>query len=110
MHYDKLGITGGDLCAAVARALVHDAAENCIGTFGFPQITAQRTEVGFNIEMRLSNVSETFDVSNAEASRMVKTMKNSEQFDVEVFDRIQEAISKLGGRSRANATDLPVQR
>ncbi len=97
-YYSKLGLSDGDLCAAVARAIVHDAAEDGLGTGGFPQITARRAKDGFALELRMDKHARSFDVTDAEARRMVTTMKTSEQYDPVVFDRIQEAVAQLLGR------------
>lgn len=96
-YYSKLGHSDGDLCAAVARAIVHDAAVNGLGTGGFPEITARRAKDGFAVELRMDKHARSFDVTDAEARRMVATMKNLEQYDTAVFDRIQEAMAQLEG-------------
>ena len=97
MHFNELGFSDGTLCASVARAIVHDAAINTLGTGGFPQITARRSEGGFSVELKMQQHTQSFDITTAEASRMVDTLRSSEQHDIDVFDRIQDAVARLEG-------------
>jgi hypothetical protein len=100
MLIDELGFTTGDLCASVALILVHDAAENCLGTSGFPQITATRSSAGFTITMTLADAHVSVEVNEIESKNMVKKMKEAVQYDADVFDRVQEAIAQLTALSR----------
>ncbi|VVS95840.1 hypothetical protein [Erythrobacter sp. EC-HK427] len=103
MYYDQLGISSGDLCAAVALALVHDASENCLGTPGFPQIDARRNGQEFVIDMRLDQGCATISITTDEACRMVEAMKSERRCLPQVFQRIQEATAKLEMAMRNNS-------
>ena len=97
MLFKELGFSDGTLCAAVARAIVHDAAQNTLGTGCFPKITARHTDDRMRIEISTDHKTISFEVTEAEATRMVETLRKSEQYDVVVFDRIQEAVAQLEG-------------
>lgn len=97
MYLNRLGITDGQLCASVARAIVQDAATENLATGAFPEISAQRADEGFLIQMRVKGHCRSFNVTDAEARNMVEAMRLSKHCGDDVFDRIQEAIAQLEG-------------
>ena len=101
MLYSRLGFSSGDVCAAVARGIVHDAAVNRLAIKGLPEISCTSNADGFQILLRSGEHRQLFNLTEAEATRMIETMRTSEQHDQALFDRIQNAVAELeGDRSR----------
>lgn len=94
-YYTRLGITDSELCAAIARAIVHDVKVNNLGIHGFPAVASRRTETGFLIELHWQSHVRSFEMSEDEAKGAVALLKRSEQYDAATFDRIQEALAAL---------------
>jgi hypothetical protein len=91
-----IGISSGDIGAAIAEAVIHDVRVNGLGIQGFPQITvAHPSKDTFGISLKFDAYTCDFTMTAAEAKRAVKTMKAKKGHDDGIFRRVQNAAVEI---------------
>jgi hypothetical protein len=91
-----IGVSSGDIGAAIAEAIIHDIRVNGLGIQGFPQIiVAHPDNDTFAVRLGFDAYASSFTITAAEAKRAVATMKAGRGHDVGIFLRVQDAAVEL---------------
>ena len=91
-----IGISSGDIGAAIAEAVIHDVRVNGLGIQGFPQITVEHpSKDTFAISLGFGTHTSDFSITAAEAKRAVNTMKAKKGHDDGIFRRVQNAAVEI---------------
>lgn len=91
-----IGVSSGDIGAAVAEAVIHDVRVNGLGIQGFPQITvAHPDKATFSIGLSFNEHVSAFTITADEAKRAVETMKAGRGHDPGIFRRVQDAAVEI---------------
>lgn len=91
-----IGISSGDIGAAIAEAVIHDVRVNGLGIQGFPQITVGHPSTDtFSIRLTFDTYSSELTITADEAKRAVAAMKARRGHDEGIFRRVQDAAVEL---------------
>lgn len=91
-----IGVSSGDIGAAIAEAIIHDIRVNGLGIQGFPQITVTHpTKDVFAIRLTFDAYSSELTITADEANRAVAAMKAGRGHDDGIFRRVQDAAVEL---------------
>lgn len=91
-----IGISSGDIGAAIAEAIIHDIRVNGLGIQGFPQITVSHpSKDAFSIRLTFDSYTSDLTITADEAKRAVATMKARRGHDDGIFRRVQDAAVEL---------------
>jgi hypothetical protein len=91
-----IGVSSGDMAAAIAEAVIHDIRVNGLGIQGFPQITvAHPSKEAFAIRLTFDTYSSDLTITADEAKRAVATLKAGRGHDEAIFRRVQDAAVEL---------------
>jgi len=91
-----IGVSSGDIGAAIAEAVIHDVRVNGLGIQGFPQITvAHPTKDTFAISLKFDTHTSDFTITADEAKGAVKAMKTKKGHDEVIFRRVQDAAVEI---------------
>src|SRR3546814_7443016 len=89
-----IGVSSGDIGAAIAESIIHDVRVNGLGIQGFPQITvAHPSKVVFAIGLKFDGYESGFTITADEAKRAVRTMKGGKGQDAAI--RSEEHTTEL---------------
>jgi hypothetical protein len=91
-----IGVSSGDIGAAIAEAIIHDIRVNGLGIQGFPQITVSHpSKDAFSIRLTFDSYTSDLTITANEAKRAVATMKAGRGQDDCIFRRVQDAAVEL---------------
>jgi hypothetical protein len=91
-----IGVSSGDIGAAIAEAVIHDIRVNGLGIQGFPQITVKHPAKDvFAIRLTFDTYSSELTITADEAKRAVAAMKAGRGHDDGIFRRVQDAAVEL---------------
>ncbi|WP_137680546.1 hypothetical protein [Aurantiacibacter suaedae] len=91
-----IGISSGDIGAAIAEAVIYDVRVNGLGIQGFPQITVSHpSKDTFSIRLTFDNYTSDLTITAHEAKRAVAAMKAGRGHDEDIFPRVQDATVEL---------------
>jgi hypothetical protein len=91
-----IGVSSGDIGAAIAESIIHDVRVNGLGIQGFPQITvAHPSKDVFAIGLKFDGHESGFTITADEAKRAVSTMKSGKGHDAAIFRRVQDAAVEI---------------
>lgn len=91
-----IGVSSGDIGAAIAEVIIHDVRVNGLGIQGFPQITiAHPNKDTFAVRLGFDAHTSEFTITAKEAKRAVATMKAKRGHDDGIFRRVQDAAVEL---------------
>lgn len=91
-----IGVSSGDIGAAIAEAVIHDIRVNGLGIQGFPQITVTHPAKDvFAIRLTFDTYLSELTITADEAKRAVAAMKAGSGHDDGIFRRVQDAAVEL---------------
>lgn len=91
-----IGVSSGDIGAAIAEAVIHDIRVNGLGIQGFPQINVTHPAKDvFAIRLTFDTYSSELTITADEAKRAVAAMKAGRGHDDGIFRRVQDAAVEL---------------
>ncbi len=91
-----IGVSSGDIGAAIAEAIIHDIRVNGLGIQGFPQITIDHPDRDtFSATLKFDAYTSNLTITAKDAKRAVATMKAGRGHDAEIFRRVQQAAIEI---------------
>ena len=91
-----IGISSGEIGAAIAEAVIHDVRVNGLGIQGFPQITVGHpSKDTFLVRLTFDTYTSDLTITADEAKRAVAAMKAGRGHDEDIFRRVQDAAVEL---------------
>jgi hypothetical protein len=100
-HFSKERVSTCEIAGAVALCAIRDLRVNLFRFGGFPQITVQQVETGFNVRISVEgepSVEASFLLSRTEAIIAATAFQRGHcEHDPVIFDRVQEALARVVG-------------
>jgi hypothetical protein len=90
-----------EIAGAVALCAIHDFRVNLFRFGGFPQITVEHAEAGFNVNISVEGKlpsEASFVLSRQEGIAAAKAFQRRQsEHDPAIFERVQEALARVVG-------------
>jgi hypothetical protein len=100
-HFSRERVSPGDIAGAVALCALQDLRENTFRFAGFPQITVEQVDSGYNVKISVAGklpLEAGFVLSPDEGAAAAKAFRQSRGAHLPaIFDRVQEALAHVVG-------------
>lgn len=100
-HISKERVSTCEIAGAVALCAIRDLRVNLFRFGGFPQITVEQVDAGFDVKISVEaepSMQASFLLSRTEGIKAAKAFqRNQNEHDITIFDRVQKALASVVG-------------